>query len=149
MKNIISKIKNFANTYALTALVALCAVLVTVVVMRFQLVSAMPEDDSTQVVTHERYIVYGRYYLDGSFIDNNGDCWIFTTQSISDKEPYDNEPVYAVLDNNNTPDDITDDIILGMVEDINTAIYDTLEDELSQAFELERVENNIRIIAHK
>ena len=45
----------------------------------------------------------------------------------------------------NNADDITDDIILGLVYDRNTAIYDDLETALSDKFELERDGNNIHI----
>lgn len=50
---------------------------------------------------------------------------------------------YHILgfDDNETPDDI----ILGLVYDRETAIYDALETALSDEFEIERNDNNIRI----
>lgn len=92
-----------------------------------------------------RYTTYGRYYTDGTVITNDGNEWAYTTDTISDKTPTDAMPVLVGLDDNGTPDNITDDIILGLVYDRNTAIYDTLEKELSVDFEIERNGNNIKI----
>ena len=54
-------------------------------------------------------------------------------------------PIWVGFDDNGTPDNIYDDIILGLVYDRNTAIYDDLETALSDSFELERDGNNIHI----
>lgn len=98
--------------------------------------------------THTRYTAYGRYYTDGTVITNDG-CdsmwWEYSTDTISEQTPYDNMPVWIAFDNNGTANDITDDVILGLVYDRETAIYDALEAELSDSFELERDDNNIRI----
>ena len=44
-----------------------------------------------------------------------------------------------------TPDDIYDDEILGLVLDRETAIYDNLEEELSENFTVERDGNVLTI----
>ena len=100
----------------------------------------------------QTYTAYGRYYLDGTVItytDDGNDAlgWEYQTDLISDKTPYDAMPVWVGFSDNATPDDITDDIILGLVYDRNTAIYDQLEEELSEEFEIERNGNEIRIMS--
>lgn len=107
-------------------------------------INAEPQVNVEQQV-HTRYTAYGRYYTDGTVITDDGNEWLYSTDAISDKTPYDAMPVWIGFDDNGTADDITDDIILGLVYDRNTAIYDALEVELSQSFELEREGNNIRI----
>lgn len=92
-----------------------------------------------------RYTAFGRYYTNGTVVTNDGNTWAYTTDTISDKTPYDNMPVWIGLDDNGTPTDITDDIVLGLVFDVYTAIYDDLATSLSESFELERDGNNIRI----
>ncbi len=92
-----------------------------------------------------RYTAYGRYYTDGTVITNDGNEWAYSTDTISDHTPYDAMPVWVGFDDNGTPTDITDDIILGLVYDRNTAIYDELETALGDKFELERDNNNIYI----
>lgn len=96
-------------------------------------------------VESQRYTAYGRYYTDGTVITNDGNIWEYSTSSISDKTAYDGMPVWVGFDDNSTPDNITDDIILGLVYDRNTAIYDELEDALGDKFQLERNNNNIHI----
>ena len=91
------------------------------------------------------YTTYGRYYTNGTVITNDGNEWAYTTDTISDRTPTDAMPVWVGMDDNGTPDDITDDIILGLVYDRNTAIYDALETALSDEFEIERNGNNIKI----
>jgi hypothetical protein len=78
-------------------------------------------------------------------ITNDGNEWNYTTDTISDKTPTNAMPVWIGFSDNATPNDITDDIILGLVYDRNTAIYDALETALSDEFELEREGNNIHI----
>lgn len=94
---------------------------------------------------HTRYTAYGRYYTNGTVVTNDGNEWSYTTDTISDKTPTDDMPVWVGLDDNGTPTDITDDVILGLVYDRNTAIYDALETALSDEFELTRDGNNIHI----
>ena len=93
----------------------------------------------------QRYTAYGRYYTDGTVITEDGNQWEYSVDLISDKTPTDAMPIWIGFDDNGTPDDIYDDIILGVVYDRNTAIYDALETALSESFELERDGNNIKI----
>lgn len=99
----------------------------------------------TPVVEHTRYTAFGRYYTDGTVITDDGNEWSYSTNTISDKTPTDDMPVWIGVDDNGTPTDMTDDIVLGLVYDVYTAIYDALETELSKEFELEREGNNISI----
>ena len=92
-----------------------------------------------------QYTAYGRYYTDGTVITNDGNKWSYTTDTISDQTPTDGMPVWIAFNDNATPDDITDDIILGLVYDRETAVYDDLEAALGDTFELERDGNNIKI----
>ena len=96
-------------------------------------------------VEHTRYVDHGRYYLEGKVITDDGNIWAYSQDTISDKDSYDAEPVYIGFDDNGTPLDRTDDIILGLVYDVETAIYDALEESLSESFELERDGNYIHI----
>lgn len=102
----------------------------------------------TEPKVHTRYTAYGRYYTDGTVITDDGYdsmAWEYNTDSVSGQTPYDNMPVWIGFDDNGTPDNITDDIVLGLVYDRETAIYDALETELGDDFQLERDGNNIRI----
>ena len=92
-----------------------------------------------------QYTAYGRYYTNGTVITNDGNEWIYSTDIISNKIPCDGMPIWIGFDDNATPNDITDDIILGVVYDRETAIYDELETALGDTFEIERKENNIHI----
>lgn len=92
-----------------------------------------------------KYTAYGRYYTDGTIITNDGNEWGYVTDTISNKTPYDAMPIWVAFSDNATPNDITDDIVLGAVYDRNTAIYDDLESALGDSFELERDGNNIYI----
>lgn len=96
-------------------------------------------------VEHTKYTAYGRYYTDGTVITADCNEWAYSTDIISDKTPYDGMPVWIGFDDNGTPDNITDDIVLGLVYDLETAIYDDLEDALGDKFEIERDGNNINI----
>ena len=95
---------------------------------------------------HAQYIAAGRYYTDGNIITDDGNVWNYQTETISDEVSYDNEPVYVVFDNNGTETDIYDDVVVGLMLDRETAIYDELEKSLSSEFALEREGNNIRIV---
>ena len=100
---------------------------------------------TTEPKVHTRYTAYGRYYTNSTVITNDGNIWDYSTDTISDKTPYDTMPIWIGFDDNATPDRVEDDIILGVVYDRETAIYDALEIALSDEFELEREGNNIRI----
>ena len=99
-----------------------------------------PKPEST------RYVAQGHYYTNGTVITTDGNEWSYTTDTISDKPSYDHQAVHIGFDDNGTPDNIYDDIILGLVWDIETSIYDRLEAALSDEFEMERNGNNIKII---
>lgn len=108
-----------------------------------------PEKETEpEPINHEQYMTVGRYYVNGSVITHDGNVWDYQTETISDKPSYDNEPVHVVFDDNGT-ETIYDDIIIGLVLDMETEIYDRLETELSSVFEIERDGNNIRIITQK
>lgn len=98
---------------------------------------------------HVQYYQSGRYYTFGELITNDGNVWEYTQDIISEEQAYNNEPVYAVFDDNGTPENIYDDAILGLVLDRETAIYDALEVALSAEFNLDRDGNNIRIHGEK
>lgn len=95
-------------------------------------------------VEHNHYVIQGRYYIEHICEDANGDLWEYSAPTISNIAVYDKMPVYICLDDMGTPDN-TDDEILGLVYDRETAIYDKLEAVLSESFEVEREGNNIRI----
>jgi hypothetical protein len=99
----------------------------------------------TPKVDSQQYTTYGRYYTNGTVITNDGNEWSYTTDSISDQIPTDAMPVWVAFDDNGTPNDIYDDVILGLVYDRKTAIYDELEAALSDKFIIERDNNNIKI----
>lgn len=124
--------------------VVLLAVLALVV--GFIVTAEMPQKPVVEAPkVHTRYTAYGRYYTEGTVITDDGNEWSYSTDIISDKTPTDNMPVWIGFDDNGTPTDITDDIVLGLVYDVYTAIYDALETELSKEFELERDGNHIQI----
>lgn len=100
---------------------------------------------SVPKVEPQKYTAYGRYYTDGTVITNDGNEWGYSTDSISDKTPTDGMPVWVGFSDNGTPDNIYDDEILGLVYDLNTAIYDDLETTLSDEFEIERNGNDMYI----
>lgn len=102
--------------------------------------------ETTAPVEHTNYMVRGRYYTSGELITQDGNTWGYDQAIISEQPSYDNEPVFAIFDDNGTPDNIYDDEILGLVRDVETAIYDELEVALSESFTLERDGNNIKII---
>lgn len=96
-------------------------------------------------VEHTTYILQGRYYVCGEVITEDGNVWQYSQDIISERESYDNEPIFAIFDDNGTPSDIYDDEIYGVVLDRETAVYDELERELSEAFIVERNGNIISI----
>lgn len=139
-------------------------ILITIAIITVALIATISNIESTDTGTlftfrdgtgyyvetaeSQTYTAYGRYYTDGTVITNDGNdslLWEYSTDTISDQTPYDGMPVWIGFDDNGTPNDITDDIILGLVYDRNTAIYDDLETALSDKFELERDGNNIHI----
>ena len=96
-------------------------------------------------VEHTRYTTQGKYYTLGVCEDVNGNVWEYSTDTISKLTVYDAMPVYICLDDAGTPNNIHDDMVLGLVYDRETAIYDKLEDVLSESFTIDRNGNNIHI----
>lgn len=94
---------------------------------------------------HTTRIVSGRYYTSGEVITEDGNVWGYSQDIISERESYDNEPIFALFDDNGTPENIYDDEIYGVVLDRETEIYDMLEAELSTSFAVERNGNIISI----
>lgn len=94
---------------------------------------------------HTQYVAQGHYYADGTVITEDGNIWEYQTDVISDKPSYDHQAVNVGFDDNGTPENIYDDVILGLTWDVATSIYDELENALSDKFELEREGNNIKI----
>ena len=129
----------------------------TLVVGAFLMITGCDKTEPTPAEP-QTYTAYGRYHNDidltddaftEGFITNDGNMWEYDVDTISDQVPYNNMPIWAGFSDNGTPDDITDDIPLGLVYDRNTAIYDDLEEALSEGFEIERTNNNIRIGGRK
>lgn len=91
------------------------------------------------------YITAGRYYTCGEIITSDGNVWDYSQDTISEAPSYDDEPIYALFDDNGTPNNIYDDEILGVVLDRETAIYDELETALSESFAVERNGNVLSV----
>lgn len=98
-----------------------------------------------QTVENTTYITAGRYYTCGEVITSDGNVWGYSQDIISEAPSYDDEPIYALFDDNGTPNNIYDDEILGVVLDRETAIYDELETALSENFDVERNGNVISV----
>lgn len=152
LKSLRNQIINFCDTssqeYAVALLILLSVTALVVgciiSVETHKEVDVKPQVEAEPKV-HTRYTAYGRYYTDGTVITDDGNEWSYSTDAISDQTPYNNMPVWIGFDDNGTPTDITDDIILGLVYDRETAVYDALETTLTDKFELEREGNNIKI----
>ena len=103
----------------------------------------IPETTAPEV-EHQTYIMSGRYYTNGELFTEDGNAWDFSQDIISEKPSYDNEPVFALIDDMGTGNKF-DDEVLGLVLDVETAIYDELEIALSEDFNIERNGNNLHI----
>lgn len=111
----------------------------------FLMTTGCADRQETAPKVHTRYVTQGHYYAEGTVITTDGNIWDYQTDIISDKPSYDHQAVNVGFDDNGTPDDITDDVILGLTWDVATSIYDDLESALSDSFQLERDGNNIQI----
>lgn len=100
-------------------------------------------------IEHATYMAQGRYYTCGEVVTADGNVWGYTQDIISEMESYDNQPVFALFDDNGTPENIYDDEIYGLVLDRETAIYDALEVALSDKFAIERNGNVISVLNQK
>lgn len=94
---------------------------------------------------HTTRITAGRYYTCGEIVTDDGNVWEYSQDIISEMESYDHEPIFALIDDNGTPDYIRDDEVYGLVLDRETAVYDELESALSEDFIVERNGNIISI----
>lgn len=103
------------------------------------------ETQAQTEIAHERYVATGRYYTCGELVTNDGNVWKYAQDTISEMESYDHQPVFAVFDDNGTPDNIYDDEVCGLVRDIETEIYDALEVALSEDFAVERNGNVLSV----
>lgn len=105
---------------------------------------------SETVVPIEKYAVNGRYYTNGTVITSDGNEWFYTTDLISEREPYDNMPVFVVFSDNGTPK-IKDDVIKGIVFDKETSIYDELETQIqtNENWTVIRNGNDIKITVNQ
>lgn len=61
------------------------------------------------------YIVSGHYYTSGEVIAEDGNIWGYSQDIISDASSYDNQPVYVLMYDAGTPNNIYDDEIIGLV----------------------------------
>ena len=102
-------------------------------------------EEPTATVESTTYMLAGRYYTSGTVITEDGNMWGYSQDIISEKPSYDNEPVYALINDMGTPDNIYDDEVLGCVRDTATAIMDDLEVALSEDFSVERDGNEIKL----
>lgn len=69
--------------------------------------STRPED--------QMYVVPGYYYTSGEVVTLDGNIWDYSQETISDEPSYDNEPVYVLFYDAQTPDYIYDDDIVSLV----------------------------------
>lgn len=69
---------------------------------------------SESKVEPEMYIASGHYYTRGEVILDDGNIWDYSQDIISDAPSYDNEPVYVLMYDAETPDYIYDDEIVGL-----------------------------------
>ena len=112
------------------------------------------QEEPTPKSEPQTYTAYGRYnsnieMSDGIYVEgittNDGNVWEYHADTVSSIPVYDGMPIWAGFSDNGTPDNIEDDIILGLVYDRNTAVYDDLETALGENFTIQRDGNNIKI----
>lgn len=77
------------------------------------------------------YSLYGRYYLDGTFIDENGEAWEFHTSEIGGRPVYDGMPIYVIVRDNGTPTLSDDEIRLSGIDYV-TEVADHWENYLNE-----------------
>ena len=103
----------------------------------------VPEQNSPMVES-TTYIISGRYYTSGELYTEDGNTWEYSQDIISEAPSYDNQPVYALINDMGTANKF-DDEVLGLVLDTETAIYDELEVRLSEEFSVERDGNQLHL----
>ena len=100
---------------------------------------------SIRPMESQRYYVEDcRYYTMGYVHTPYGIYYDYQTDMVSDVKVYDGMPVWCGFDDNATPDNVYDDIVLGLVYDRETAIYDDLFETFSEVEEwtVTRTSNN-------
>lgn len=102
-----------------------------------------PEQEKP-VLENKTYIMSGRYYTSGELFTEDGNAWEYSQDVISEEQSYDNQPVYALINDMGTANKF-DDEILGLVLDRETAIYDELEVRLSEEFSVRRDGNKLHL----
>lgn len=61
------------------------------------------------------HVVAGHYYISGEVITEDGNIWGYSQDIISDAPSYDNQPVYVLMYDAGTPNNIYDDEVMGLV----------------------------------
>ena len=104
-------------------------------------------DQPRREIQSERYTVTNcRYYTNGTVETSDGMLWDYATEIISNVPAYNGMPVVMCMDDKGTAETIEDDIVLGLVYDRMTAIYDEIAAELNKGnIEYERNGNHIRV----
>lgn len=69
------------------------------------------------------YSLYGRYYTNGTFIDENGEVWNYQTESVSGHEVYDGMPICVGITSEGT-ETLSDDVIHWAMLDYVTELQD-------------------------
>ena len=80
----------------------------------------------SEIESNNYVVPHSRYYTDGTIETSDGMLWGYETETISNIQPYNGMPVFMCMNDNGTPEIIKDDIVLGLVFDRETAIYDAL-----------------------
>lgn len=101
-------------------------------------------EQNAPAVESTTYIMSGRYYTSGELFTEDGNTWEYSQDVISEAPSYDNQPVYALINDMGTANKF-DDEVLGLVLDRETAIYDELEVRLSEEFSVERDGNTLHL----
>lgn len=147
MKNLFNNIMNIAMVVLNIVAVIIAVFVVIIGIDTFKGYNKAMEEHKNR--EYKQYMLSG--YNDGgsAWVDEEGEEWIYRTEEVSEVAVYDGMPVFLFFNDNGTPDDRYDDEIIGILYDRETAIYDELETSLSEAFELSREGNNIRISGMK
>lgn len=61
---------------------------------------------------HHTYAVSGHYHLNGTIITSDGNLWDFQTSAFTTDATH----IQVIFDDNGTPDNIYDDVILNITE---------------------------------
>lgn len=106
-----------------------------------------PEPEPPATVT--KYITRARYTAP-QLTTADGNLWSYDGAVQGENIPehhQTNTPVYAVFHDNGTPDELTDDVVCGLVFDRETAIYDDLYQTFSNDpyFTVDREGNTLHI----